>query len=379
MNSSVVKLSRKELYKEIWTTPARLLAGRFGISDVGLAKTCKRMGIPRPPRGYWRRKETGRKVEVPPLPPPKPTDQLTAEFYPMLHPRSPKPPSRELIPVEVFQSFDQPHPLVALTLERLNNGTEDKKGLLVSTAKQRLALTVSRGQLDRSLRLYDAILKTWEREGNEVLLGREAPVQTVLRSGAETLQISIEEEISTIVTPPAEEQLLTPKWRWKQRSETRCNGTLKILLSGDRLGDWRRFARRFRIGDFVPVEKRASGIVAAALDYLADRKVYLAEEERKRKEREERYRVEEARRRLEEEAQRRREFERKQVEDFFQAAKDWDKARRLREFIAECERRMMESGVAKEEIERWTVWARGKVDELDPLTGGYLESALRSG
>lgn len=57
MNSSVVKLSREELYKQIWKTPARVLAEQFDISDVGLAKTCKRMGIPRPPRGYWARKE----------------------------------------------------------------------------------------------------------------------------------------------------------------------------------------------------------------------------------------------------------------------------------------------------------------------------------
>jgi len=35
----------------------RTLAQEFGISDVGLAKVCRKHNIPVPPVGYWRRKE----------------------------------------------------------------------------------------------------------------------------------------------------------------------------------------------------------------------------------------------------------------------------------------------------------------------------------
>ena len=41
------------------------------MSDVGLAKICRKHDIPVPPVGYWRRKETGYKVARPPLHPPK--------------------------------------------------------------------------------------------------------------------------------------------------------------------------------------------------------------------------------------------------------------------------------------------------------------------
>src|SRR5258708_18900035 len=48
----VHQISRKELYNLIWSTPITALAERFGISDRGLAKVCRRSGIPAPLRGY---------------------------------------------------------------------------------------------------------------------------------------------------------------------------------------------------------------------------------------------------------------------------------------------------------------------------------------
>src|SRR6185437_15110567 len=43
-----VEFTRKQLYEAIWTTPCQKLAASLGISDVALAKNCKRLGIPRP-------------------------------------------------------------------------------------------------------------------------------------------------------------------------------------------------------------------------------------------------------------------------------------------------------------------------------------------
>ncbi len=42
---------------------------KYGLSDVGLAKVCKRHDIPRPPVGYWAKVEHGKKVRRPKLPP----------------------------------------------------------------------------------------------------------------------------------------------------------------------------------------------------------------------------------------------------------------------------------------------------------------------
>lgn len=51
--------SRQELYHLLWSTPILQLAERFGISDRGLAKTCKRFHIAVPGRGYWAKIEAG--------------------------------------------------------------------------------------------------------------------------------------------------------------------------------------------------------------------------------------------------------------------------------------------------------------------------------
>jgi hypothetical protein len=47
MSEQKVTLRREELCEKVWTTPIRKLAPEFGLSDVGLAKICKKHEIPR--------------------------------------------------------------------------------------------------------------------------------------------------------------------------------------------------------------------------------------------------------------------------------------------------------------------------------------------
>lgn len=54
------QISNKELQQLVWTKPARVLAKEFGISDVAIAKRCKAVGIPKPPRGFWAAVEAGK-------------------------------------------------------------------------------------------------------------------------------------------------------------------------------------------------------------------------------------------------------------------------------------------------------------------------------
>ena len=56
-NTAPVTLTWEELYELVWTTPMRRLARRFGLSEVGLAKICKKHQIPRTPRGHWAHRE----------------------------------------------------------------------------------------------------------------------------------------------------------------------------------------------------------------------------------------------------------------------------------------------------------------------------------
>ena len=61
-------ISREDLYELAWSKPMSELAKDFGISDVGLAKRCRKLGIPIPGRGYWARVDAGQKPYRPTLP-----------------------------------------------------------------------------------------------------------------------------------------------------------------------------------------------------------------------------------------------------------------------------------------------------------------------
>jgi hypothetical protein len=50
------RLSRKQLYELVWSEPMKILAPRFGISDVALKKACTRAEIPTPGLGHWAKK-----------------------------------------------------------------------------------------------------------------------------------------------------------------------------------------------------------------------------------------------------------------------------------------------------------------------------------
>jgi hypothetical protein len=51
---------RSRLYEELWSEPTQRVAQRYGISDVALSKVCAQLQIPKPPRGYWAKKQAGR-------------------------------------------------------------------------------------------------------------------------------------------------------------------------------------------------------------------------------------------------------------------------------------------------------------------------------
>ena len=50
---------REKLYDEVWKEPALAVAKRYGVSGVALGKTCRKLGVPLPPRGYWASERQG--------------------------------------------------------------------------------------------------------------------------------------------------------------------------------------------------------------------------------------------------------------------------------------------------------------------------------
>jgi hypothetical protein len=75
MSTETVSFSRLELYERVWTTPITRFASELGISDVAVAKACKRLDVPTPPRGYWARLAASRRFGGSPCRRPSPACQ----------------------------------------------------------------------------------------------------------------------------------------------------------------------------------------------------------------------------------------------------------------------------------------------------------------
>jgi hypothetical protein len=51
------KFSVEELENLVWTLPTTKIAEKMNCSDVAVAKLCKKWGVSKPPRGYWRKQQ----------------------------------------------------------------------------------------------------------------------------------------------------------------------------------------------------------------------------------------------------------------------------------------------------------------------------------
>jgi len=65
------RLTRSQLYRWMWTTPAERIGEVLGMSGSTLAKICKKFDVPTPARGYWRKVQTRHADPIPPLPNPQ--------------------------------------------------------------------------------------------------------------------------------------------------------------------------------------------------------------------------------------------------------------------------------------------------------------------
>ena len=183
-----VKLTREELYDRVWTEPMRTLAPHYGLSDVGLAKTCKRLRVPVPARGYWAKKAAGYTVERLPLPAlsnnPSLSDREVTIGYHLEAQDSPTVPmlirkqaAFESAPenlIVVSDGLRAPHPFVRKTTEVLKGSGRTATELLYNYPESYLDVHVTRPMLPRALRIMDALVKAFEERGWKVSLGSKS-------------------------------------------------------------------------------------------------------------------------------------------------------------------------------------------------------------
>lgn len=378
MDDNTKRISRSELYEQVWNVAITRLSKKYGLSDVGLAKICKRNNIPRPPRGYWARKAAGYKVKRLPLPPGK---DVTIEITPNPYSRnvikhkelvarmSPSPqPGEE--PIVVPGRLSSPHPLIKQSSEILNGQQPNDVGLVHPPKKGCLDITVSKGSLRRALRIMDTVIKALEKLGYDVYLSKG---RTKTKIQEVPISFGMSEKLATKKKRP-EEHDLKGRYRFghSRFMEDRVpSGDLCLTIH--EAEDFYLYGcqQNWNDGKKLKLENRINSFI----DGLVTVAVAKIEHDRE-KEEEERKRIE-RRRQLEEERLKRAEIRQRYLEEearvikLISEAENWKRSQVLREYIAEMEKHATAGKLSltlEKPLAEWLKWAYDQADRLDPLT-----------
>jgi len=363
LNPKRTRLSRAELYEKVWSTPILQLAQDFGLSDVGLAKICRRHGIPLPGLGYWRKRETGHDPGRVALPPPERVGLESVEIV-----ASQKPAdilaylaTQEEPKISVPSNFTLSHPLTLRTEKLLARGQRDEKGLLMpKEGGYACHIHVSKDSLPRALSILEAFLRGCDQKQYALQWPKEVEARLSVSVMDETIQFQISE------LTKAKPHILTAEEQRRSWSATKWNyettGQLRFEITNLPYSDF-NIRHSWADGKFQRMEeclgKIILGLGAASMVIKKDREETLRRQQEW---------AEQAR--LEEEArQRREEFNRKAkvLKGFIQG---WRESREVGEFIDALMIEATQQTLTDEErrnLQSLTEWARTLSKRLNPL------------
>lgn len=371
-------INRQELYKKVWETPITRLSKEYGLSDVGLAKICKKHNIPRPPIGYWARKAAGYNVKRLPLPPgenetisitPNPYNRNTNKNREIVSIMSPSIQSAEE-PIVVPDRLFSPHPLIKQTSEILINRQPNDFGLVNPPKKGCLDITVSKGSLRRALRIMDTIIKALEKLGYGVYL---ADGRTKTKIQEVPISFGISEKLTTKKKRP-EDLDLSGSYRFGHSRfiEDRApSGDLCLTIHEAEDFYIYGYQQNWNDGKKSKIENRINSFI----DGLVTVAVAKIERDKEREE-EERRRIE-RQKELEKERLKRAELRRRYLDEearvtkLISEAENWKRSQILREYIVEIEKHKAGDELPfslDKSLVDWLKWAYDQADRLDPLS-----------
>ncbi len=387
-NQSII-LTREQLYEKVWSQSISSLAKEWGISDVGLAKICKRYSIPRPGLGYWARKQHGYNPIQPPLPQLKeesiieikPVNAQSRLFDPIQAQEAAQKAAFEKEterPVIVPKTLIDPHLLVVKTEKSLRAAKPDDRGILTAYGPGTLSVVVGPNSIDRAMRILNTLIKALEERemkvkvedtefrGSQYYSNARSTTErkTLVSVLGEWVEIGIEEHANR------KDHELTKKEKEEQRKYGRVfyspkydffpNGRLILRIRNVHSGHVRHtwsdtVGKRLEnlLNSFIV------GLANAAVDIRACR----LEREKEEREREER------RRKIEEIKKLRREEEQR-LKILDQQVSNWHQSLRIRQYVeALREAALSKHGTIElgSDVDKWITWAIQQADRLDPL------------
>jgi hypothetical protein len=373
------EIKRDELYERIWSKAMSKVAAEYGLSDVGLAKVCERLEVPRPPRGYWARVAHGHVVERPPLLPLGPSASV-AKPRVRATTKNPAPvraPVAPQLPPVLPPSGRDAHPAVAALMEQIIDDPYNRDTMLTVRCRGQATLRVSEAHKGRALVTLNSLCRALEAAGIRVTLEpqrQEFHRYELLASDRRgSLRISLIEktmQVAHVLTErERENQKRHPSLFHPPRYDRRPTGLLTLeLLSGrywSAVARWTESTTRrldgvvaevvARVHELFEQEVRNQAAQAVARQAEAERARLRALDEADRE-----------RIRAREEAE--RQHQAALTQDLRQMALGWKESEIIREFLERAASALSEldDGQRERRME-WLAWARRRADEMDPL------------
>ncbi len=354
----------------------RAVAPRLGFSDVGLAKICRKLLIPRPWRGYWREKETGHIVRQPKLSPwpegrgASPVVTIAREQRAeMVLPATDMPESvhsqleyeaRPENAIRLPAVLSAPCPLVRRARSMLRQGRTGQRGLLTPREYPCLDISVSRQGLDRALRIAEALVGALESRGFTVTTHIKAPHRTTVTVFGEDVPIRFEERIRQVEKPHRTGQL--QGWvPFEQRFEFQSTDLLTLRILD--LPWASRVRQSWSDGKKQRIENCLNRFVIGLVE--AAEAIKAARREREGSAREQQ---EAERRRVVELERREREKDRR--EELGREIQGWRHAEEVRQYYAALLTAVQVSNgdlAPDERLSKWLRWIEAYAARLDPL------------
>jgi hypothetical protein len=373
-----LQYDREELYGQVWDQPMLKVAETYGVSSVALGKTCRKLHVPVPGRGYWAKLAHGHKVTgKPPLPK---IDKVPVIYRsPVAEKRSTSDPSNS-----EFEAIDQhlasgafappqlnmatPHSLIRATASRLRSKSRGNEfGILVPREPGGLDVKVSEGTLDRALQVMGQVIAVLERQGYSVGVSDDG--RSFASIDGRQVPFAIEEPIRKVVTQKARVPNPTDRWDYDEIVTHEPAGKLVLTIL---VSTWGQFEQRKRWSDakVQRLENLISDVVAGLVRTAVS--LRRQEEEHNRREAEEQRRErdrEQLRKDIKEEEEK--------LEEFQEWIEGWDRADRMRRFIAAYEQQSRSWPAEKQsKYKAWVEWANRQADRSDPLVPKKPASVL---
>jgi len=404
-------IKREELYEEAWSVPLSQLCEKYGLSDNGLRKVCKRLNVPVPARGYWAKVEAGHRVKPTALP--KEAKQQATQIW--SEPKREKTAADEAdaarLKERVAYEADPAHAIeIVMKPRRWHAAIAPLKQHLEEEAKKIEAARKANEQYEkwpewRKQRSSGPDRMAWlwyERAGQLMPATHHASVVRLslaqFRRGLAVLNgvtlaatkrgfaVTYSEAKGRIVLEGhgAEIELrMSEKTEQRTRKVKRFDGKLEDERYRVPTGRLRLYAERgygkvwsFEESTEEPLETKVNAFFAGVW-----KQVVLCRQ--KRRDEEERARraavlaaerAEVERQACEEEA--RQAAERQRRVALIKEAKAWRRASLLREYVAAVQAEAaLSSEKAEAGLSEWTTWALGVAGEMDPV-GRRVEGLL---